>query len=203
MRLERFRVKTPGMAALLARSLLCVTGLLLTLSPPVCEAFNLDVENPAVYSGPTGSYFGYAVDFYLADSSRWALIYLFFFIPNQQKQNESGLFRDKNLKHLFTVFNVGTNMLRANFPLVYIAGFFLCAKLQDIFTNPPVKVTARVSFLLFWKCWNHSCGFCCSCCSCCGSDIKFWVLCTYCDLWAHALRTAHTPSVRTQPSVIK
>uniref|UniRef100_A0A671VJ94 Integrin, alpha 5 (fibronectin receptor, alpha polypeptide) n=1 Tax=Sparus aurata TaxID=8175 RepID=A0A671VJ94_SPAAU len=32
-------------------------------------AFNLDVENPAVYSGPTGSYFGYAVDFYLADSS--------------------------------------------------------------------------------------------------------------------------------------
>uniref|UniRef100_A0A671VHG9 Integrin, alpha 5 (fibronectin receptor, alpha polypeptide) n=1 Tax=Sparus aurata TaxID=8175 RepID=A0A671VHG9_SPAAU len=65
MRLERFRVKTPGMAALLARSLLCVTGLLLTLSPPVCEAFNLDVENPAVYSGPTGSYFGYAVDFYL------------------------------------------------------------------------------------------------------------------------------------------
>lgn len=70
MRLERFRVKTPGMAALLARSLLCVTGLLLTLSPPVCEAFNLDVENQAVYSGPTGSYFGYAVDFYLADSSR-------------------------------------------------------------------------------------------------------------------------------------
>ncbi|KAM8755212.1 integrin alpha-5 [Acanthopagrus schlegelii] len=74
MRLERFRVKTPGMAALLARSLLCITGLLLTVSPPVCEAFNLDVENPAVYSGPTGSYFGYAVDFYLADSSSVSVV---------------------------------------------------------------------------------------------------------------------------------
>uniref|UniRef100_A0A672FZP7 Integrin, alpha 5 (fibronectin receptor, alpha polypeptide) n=1 Tax=Salarias fasciatus TaxID=181472 RepID=A0A672FZP7_SALFA len=29
-------------------------------------AFNLDVENPSVYSGPEGSYFGYAVDFYFA-----------------------------------------------------------------------------------------------------------------------------------------
>lgn len=73
----------------------------------------------------------------------------FFFIPNQQKLNESGLFRDKNLKHLFTVFNVGTNMLRANFPLVYIAGFFLCAKTSGYFTNPPVKVTARVSSCCF------------------------------------------------------
>uniref|UniRef100_A0A8C4FBD2 Integrin, alpha 5 (fibronectin receptor, alpha polypeptide) n=1 Tax=Dicentrarchus labrax TaxID=13489 RepID=A0A8C4FBD2_DICLA len=69
MGLERFRVKTPGMVALLARSLLCIIGLLLTFSQPICEAFNLDVENPAVYSGPKGSYFGYAVDFYLADSS--------------------------------------------------------------------------------------------------------------------------------------
>uniref|UniRef100_A0A672FXM1 Integrin, alpha 5 (fibronectin receptor, alpha polypeptide) n=1 Tax=Salarias fasciatus TaxID=181472 RepID=A0A672FXM1_SALFA len=32
-------------------------------------AFNLDVENPSVYSGPEGSYFGYAVDFYLSDSA--------------------------------------------------------------------------------------------------------------------------------------
>ncbi|KAG8002447.1 Integrin alpha-5 [Nibea albiflora] len=69
MGLERFRVKTPGIGALLARTLLCIIGLLFTFSPPVCEAFNLDVENPAVYSGPNGSYFGYAVDFYLADSS--------------------------------------------------------------------------------------------------------------------------------------
>uniref|UniRef100_A0A8C3ADQ0 Integrin, alpha 5 (fibronectin receptor, alpha polypeptide) n=1 Tax=Cyclopterus lumpus TaxID=8103 RepID=A0A8C3ADQ0_CYCLU len=63
MGLERFRVKTPGLAALLARWLLCISGLFLCVS--VCEAFNLDVENPAVYSGPNGSYFGYAVDFYL------------------------------------------------------------------------------------------------------------------------------------------
>uniref|UniRef100_A0A8C3G874 Integrin, alpha 5 (fibronectin receptor, alpha polypeptide) n=1 Tax=Cyclopterus lumpus TaxID=8103 RepID=A0A8C3G874_CYCLU len=67
MGLERFRVKTPGLAALLARWLLCISGLFLCVS--VCEAFNLDVENPAVYSGPNGSYFGYAVDFYLADSA--------------------------------------------------------------------------------------------------------------------------------------
>uniref|UniRef100_A0A4W6FKA0 Integrin, alpha 5 (fibronectin receptor, alpha polypeptide) n=1 Tax=Lates calcarifer TaxID=8187 RepID=A0A4W6FKA0_LATCA len=70
MGLERFCVKTPRMVVLLARSLLCVIGLLLTFSQPVCEAFNLDVENPAVYSGSKGSYFGYAVDFYLADSAR-------------------------------------------------------------------------------------------------------------------------------------
>uniref|UniRef100_A0A8D0A3L2 Integrin, alpha 5 (fibronectin receptor, alpha polypeptide) n=1 Tax=Sander lucioperca TaxID=283035 RepID=A0A8D0A3L2_SANLU len=61
---------TPGIVAVLARSLLCISGLLLTFSQPVCEAFNLDVENTAVYSGPNGSYFGYAVDFYLADSAR-------------------------------------------------------------------------------------------------------------------------------------
>lgn len=70
MVLERFRVKTPGIVALLCRSVLCISGLILTFSQPVCEAFNLDVENPAVYSGPNGSYFGYAVDFYLADSAR-------------------------------------------------------------------------------------------------------------------------------------
>uniref|UniRef100_A0A7N6AZR4 Integrin alpha-2 domain-containing protein n=1 Tax=Anabas testudineus TaxID=64144 RepID=A0A7N6AZR4_ANATE len=69
MGLERFCVKTPGRAELVARSLLCMIGLLFTLSQPVCEAFNLDVDNPSVYSGPNGSYFGYAVDFYLADSS--------------------------------------------------------------------------------------------------------------------------------------
>lgn len=73
----------------------------------------------------------------------------FFFIPNQQKQNESGLFRDKNLKHLFTVFNVGTNMLRANFPLVYIAGFFLCAKLQDILQTRLLKSQLEFPFCCF------------------------------------------------------
>uniref|UniRef100_A0A8D3BUB2 Integrin, alpha 5 (fibronectin receptor, alpha polypeptide) n=1 Tax=Scophthalmus maximus TaxID=52904 RepID=A0A8D3BUB2_SCOMX len=56
--------------ALLPRALLCaIVGLSLPAPPPACEAFNLDVESPAVYSGPRGSYFGYAVDFYLADSS--------------------------------------------------------------------------------------------------------------------------------------
>uniref|UniRef100_A0A673CI09 Integrin, alpha 5 (fibronectin receptor, alpha polypeptide) n=1 Tax=Sphaeramia orbicularis TaxID=375764 RepID=A0A673CI09_9TELE len=71
MGLERFCAKTPGMVtlALHARSLLCIIGLLSSVSQPVCEAFNLDVENPAVYSGPHGSYFGYAVDFYLAESA--------------------------------------------------------------------------------------------------------------------------------------
>lgn len=69
MGLGRFRVKTPGTAAPLCRSLHCIIVLLLTFSQ-LCEAFNLDVETPAVYSGPNGSYFGYAVDFYLADSSR-------------------------------------------------------------------------------------------------------------------------------------
>uniref|UniRef100_A0A3Q3L2K8 Integrin, alpha 5 (fibronectin receptor, alpha polypeptide) n=1 Tax=Mastacembelus armatus TaxID=205130 RepID=A0A3Q3L2K8_9TELE len=69
MGLERFRVKTPGIVTLLSRPLLCIIGLLLAFCLPACEAFNLDVDKPAVYSGPTGSYFGYAVDFYLADSA--------------------------------------------------------------------------------------------------------------------------------------
>lgn len=65
-----FCVKTQGRGALPSPSLLCIIVPLLTFSQPVCDAFNLDVENPAVYSGPEGSYFGYAVDFYLAGSSR-------------------------------------------------------------------------------------------------------------------------------------
>uniref|UniRef100_A0A3P9QGB7 Integrin, alpha 5 (fibronectin receptor, alpha polypeptide) n=1 Tax=Poecilia reticulata TaxID=8081 RepID=A0A3P9QGB7_POERE len=66
---KRSRVKTPGTAAFVVRSSLCIIGLLATFSRPACEAFNLDVENPAVYSGPEGSYFGYAVDFYLSESA--------------------------------------------------------------------------------------------------------------------------------------
>lgn len=66
----RVRVKAPRTATLLCRSLLCAALLVRTFSPPTCAAFNLDVGNPAVYSGADGSYFGYAVDFYLADSSR-------------------------------------------------------------------------------------------------------------------------------------
>lgn len=69
----RFGVQAPGTAALLRRSLHCVTALFLTFSQ-LCGAFNLDVETPAVYSGPTGSYFGYAVDFYVADPSRYVIL---------------------------------------------------------------------------------------------------------------------------------
>lgn len=65
----RLRAQTPDTAAPLSRSFLCIT-LLLTSSLTVCDAFNLDVENPSVYSGPAGSYFGYAVDFYLVNPSR-------------------------------------------------------------------------------------------------------------------------------------
>ncbi|AWP10178.1 putative integrin alpha-5-like [Scophthalmus maximus] len=75
MGLERFRVKTQRTVALLPRALLCaIVGLSLPAPPPACEAFNLDVESPAVYSGPRGSYFGYAVDFYLADSSSASVV---------------------------------------------------------------------------------------------------------------------------------
>lgn len=67
MGLRLFYVKTPE---IVRSAVFCVAGLLLlTVSTPVCEAFNLDVENPSVYSGPRGSYFGYAVDFYVADST--------------------------------------------------------------------------------------------------------------------------------------
>uniref|UniRef100_A0A8C1L353 Integrin alpha-5-like n=1 Tax=Cyprinus carpio TaxID=7962 RepID=A0A8C1L353_CYPCA len=44
-------------------------GLSLLILLPLSVAFNLDVENPAVYTGPNGSYFGYSVDFYMTDSS--------------------------------------------------------------------------------------------------------------------------------------
>nr|P80746.3 RecName: Full=Integrin alpha-V; AltName: Full=Vitronectin receptor subunit alpha; AltName: CD_antigen=CD51; Contains: RecName: Full=Integrin alpha-V heavy chain; Contains: RecName: Full=Integrin alpha-V light chain; Flags: Precursor [Bos taurus] len=44
---------------------LLLSGLLL----PLCRAFNLDVESPAEYSGPEGSYFGFAVDFFVPSAS--------------------------------------------------------------------------------------------------------------------------------------
>ncbi|XP_056113865.1 integrin alpha-5 [Rhinichthys klamathensis goyatoka] len=44
-------------------------GLSLLILLPLSVAFNLDVENPAVYNGPNGSYFGYSVDFYMTGSS--------------------------------------------------------------------------------------------------------------------------------------
>ncbi|CAO2596570.1 Integrin alpha-V [Lemmus lemmus] len=45
--------------------LLLLPGLLL----PLAGAFNLDVENPAEYAGPEGSYFGFAVDFFAPSKS--------------------------------------------------------------------------------------------------------------------------------------
>ncbi|XP_066527001.1 integrin alpha-5 [Hoplias malabaricus] len=41
---------------------------------PLCVAFNLDVDNPSVYSGPDGSYFGYSVDFYMTRSPSESII---------------------------------------------------------------------------------------------------------------------------------
>ncbi|XP_063065120.1 integrin alpha-5 [Engraulis encrasicolus] len=54
-------------------TLLCSFGLSIILLQ-LCAAFNLDVENPSVYSGPEGSYFGYAVDFYLPNTSSVSII---------------------------------------------------------------------------------------------------------------------------------
>lgn len=149
MRLERFRVKTPGMAALLARSLLCVTGLLLTLSPPVCEAFNLDVENPAVYSGPTGSYFGYAVDFYLADSSRWALIYLFFLFltsRNRMKVGSSGI---KTWNICLQCSMWGQICYVQTFHWFILQVFSFVPKLQDILQTRLLKSQLEFPFCCF------------------------------------------------------
>lgn len=59
---------TPG--RLLPRHL---PGGLLLLLPgfllPLANAFNLDVESPAEYAGPEGSYFGFAVDFFEPSTS--------------------------------------------------------------------------------------------------------------------------------------
>ncbi|KAK2825121.1 hypothetical protein Q7C36_019048 [Tachysurus vachellii] len=49
-------------------------SLLFTCIFPWTVAFNLDVETPLIYSGPAGSYFGYSVDFYMAQSTRDASI---------------------------------------------------------------------------------------------------------------------------------
>ncbi|XP_066542166.1 integrin alpha-V [Hoplias malabaricus] len=43
-----------------------VLYLSLSLSLPRGHAFNLDTENPSVFSGPQGSYFGFSVDFFNA-----------------------------------------------------------------------------------------------------------------------------------------
>ncbi|KAJ8358679.1 hypothetical protein SKAU_G00152040 [Synaphobranchus kaupii] len=43
--------------------------LLIAVLPTLCAAFNLDVDSPTVYSGPSGSHFGYSVEFYLTNST--------------------------------------------------------------------------------------------------------------------------------------
>lgn len=50
--------------------LLLLPGLLL----PLADAFNLDVESPAEYAGPEGSYFGFAVDFFEPSTSSMFLL---------------------------------------------------------------------------------------------------------------------------------
>ncbi|XP_069314997.1 integrin alpha-8 isoform X2 [Eulemur rufifrons] len=47
----------------------CVSAALgMMLWSPASQAFNLDVDKLTVYSGPEGSYFGYAVDFHIPDA---------------------------------------------------------------------------------------------------------------------------------------
>uniref|UniRef100_A0A5F4WKH9 Integrin alpha-V n=1 Tax=Callithrix jacchus TaxID=9483 RepID=A0A5F4WKH9_CALJA len=55
---RRLRLGPRGLLRLLS-------GLLL----PLCRAFNLDVDSPAEYYGPEGSYFGFAVDFFAPSAS--------------------------------------------------------------------------------------------------------------------------------------
>lgn len=43
----------------------CFSAALGMLWTPASQAFNLDVDKLTVYSGPEGSYFGYAVDFHI------------------------------------------------------------------------------------------------------------------------------------------
>ncbi|XP_063463352.1 integrin alpha-8 isoform X1 [Pan paniscus] len=58
-----------GSQAPLIAPLCCAAAALgMMLWSPACQAFNLDVEKLTVYSGPKGSYFGYAVDFHIPDA---------------------------------------------------------------------------------------------------------------------------------------
>lgn len=47
-----------------------VVGLLLLLVAQRCGSFNLDVEQPSVFSGPERSYFGFSVDFFQPGQQR-------------------------------------------------------------------------------------------------------------------------------------
>ena len=50
--------------------LCCFSAALGMLWSPASQAFNLDVDKLTVYSGPEGSYFGYAVDFHIPAARR-------------------------------------------------------------------------------------------------------------------------------------
>ncbi|KAJ8260157.1 hypothetical protein GJAV_G00177730 [Gymnothorax javanicus] len=66
---DRHPSKTSPEFTSFSSSLGVVVLVLLAVLPMFCSAFNLDVDNPTVYSGPSGSHFGYSVEFYLTDAA--------------------------------------------------------------------------------------------------------------------------------------
>ncbi|XP_048223419.1 integrin alpha-8 [Perognathus longimembris pacificus] len=64
----RTRRGPPGSRAPRLAPIWCLAAALGMLWPPASLAFNLDVDGATVYSGPEGSYFGYALDFHLPDA---------------------------------------------------------------------------------------------------------------------------------------
>ncbi|XP_024433777.1 integrin alpha-8 [Desmodus rotundus] len=54
--------------------LCCFSAALGMLWSPASQAFNLDVDKLTVYSGPEGSYFGYAVDFHIPAARRASVL---------------------------------------------------------------------------------------------------------------------------------
>lgn len=94
---RRYRSETPGEV----NYPFCCIGVCLIIILQLCAAFNLDVENPTVYSGPNGSYFGYSVEFYLTNSSRYVFSYLEVIL--QVTANMFG-----QIRHLLVHFIIGS-----------------------------------------------------------------------------------------------
>lgn len=196
---ERFRAKTPGTAAFLGGSFFCVVGLLLTFSQHVCEAFNLDVENPAVYGGPKGSYFGYAVDFYLSDSARWVYSTLTLLQLSKSLWNPIGK-RRKWYLCMCAYFHPGSlgrkpHVVARSVQTFHWTKLEVLAKLQNIYSSL-VKVTEQVSNRNTFQ-THFFCGLC----------LRLLRLCVYIHTyWAprtHALRTARSPSACAQVAIIE
>lgn len=145
MGLKRFDTKVPGTVFSIVRSFCCVIGLLTTLSQPVCEAFNLDERNPTVYSGPEGSFFGYAVDFYLPDSARWVPHKLQFKVFRSWK-------RGNTRSHMFKLpaflspraHPLYANALRANFRLEFRAAAAFPGKVPKTTWNASLISLLRI-----------------------------------------------------------